>query len=132
MIVANVVLNKTKSNNGWIVITVGWGSRWRWRIWVGRPDGAHLNPAVTIGLAAILAVSQADVPLYIAAQLIDAFVGASSSGSFISRTGRSRQIPISNSYPRPVRPFGGAREHDYGTDRHCGTAVRRPGHRGEC
>jgi len=77
-VVANVVLNKTKGqNSGWIVITVGWGVAVAMAVYaVGRLSGAHLNPAVTIGLAAIGSFAWADVPLYIAAQLIGAFVGA--------------------------------------------------------
>jgi len=77
-VVANVVLNKTKGqNSGWIVITVGWGVAVAMAVYaVGRLSGAHLNPAVTIGLAAIGGFAWADVPLYIAAQLIGAFVGA--------------------------------------------------------
>ena len=54
-VVANVVLAKTKGNAaGWIVIAFGWGMA----VFVGgvvrRGDqrGAHLNPAVTLGLAA--------------------------------------------------------------------------------
>ena len=77
-VVANVVLNKTKGqNSGWIVITVGWGVAVAMAVYaVGRLSGAHLNPAVTIGLAAIGSFPWPDVPLYIAAQLIGAFVGA--------------------------------------------------------
>jgi glycerol uptake facilitator protein len=77
-VVANVVLNRTKGQNGgWIVITVGWGVAVAMAAYaVGRLSGAHLNPAVTIGLAVIGSFPWADVPLYIAAQLIGAFAGA--------------------------------------------------------
>jgi len=77
-VVANVVLNRTKGQNaGWIVITVGWGVAVAMAVYaVGRISGAHLNPAVTIGLAVIGSFSWADVPGYIAAQMIGAFLGA--------------------------------------------------------
>jgi glycerol uptake facilitator protein len=77
-VVANVVLNRTKGQNGgWIVITVGWGVAVAMAVYaVGRVSGAHLNPAVTIGLAVIGSFSWAQVPGYIIAQLAGAFVGA--------------------------------------------------------
>jgi len=77
-VVANVVLKETKGNNsGWIVITTGWGVAVAIAVYaVGRISGAHLNPAVTIGLASIGAFPWANVPGYVAAQMIGAFLGA--------------------------------------------------------
>ena len=77
-VVANVVLTRTKGqNSGWIVITVGWGVAVAMAVYaVGRISGAHLNPAVTIGLAAIGSFEWNQVPGYIAAQMVGAFVGA--------------------------------------------------------
>jgi glycerol uptake facilitator protein len=77
-VVANVVLNRTKGQNGgWIVITVGWGVAVAMAVYaVGRISGAHLNPAVTVGLAAIGSFNWADVGGYIAAQMAGGFVGA--------------------------------------------------------
>ncbi|MBL9189616.1 MAG: aquaporin family protein [Opitutaceae bacterium] len=77
-VVANVVLNKTKGqNSGWIVITTGWALAVALAVYsVNSFSGAHLNPAVTIGLAAIGKFSWALVPGYIAAQMIGAFLGA--------------------------------------------------------
>ena len=77
-VVANVVLNKTKGNNsGWIVITFGWGMAVFTAVYiVGQFSGAHINPAVTVGLAAAGLFDWAQVPLYITAQLLGAFLGA--------------------------------------------------------
>ena len=76
-VVANVVLNKTKGqSSGWIVITVGWGVAVAMAVYaVGRLSGAHLNPAVTVALAATGSFSWAEVPSYIAAQTLGAFLG---------------------------------------------------------
>lgn len=77
-VVANVVLSKTKGNSsGWIVITWAWAMA----VFVGAYSvagisGAHLNPAVTIGLAVAGSFKWADVPLYIIGQFIGAFLGA--------------------------------------------------------
>lgn len=77
-VVANVVLQKTKGNDsGWIVITTGWGLAVAMSVYcVGRISGAHINPAVTIGLASIGQFPWADVPAYLAAQMIGAILGA--------------------------------------------------------
>src|SRR5436305_11972130 len=77
-VVANVVLAKTKGQNaGWIVITAGWAFGVAVAVYaVGSFSGAHLNPAVTIGLASIGKFARASVPGYIAAQMLGAFLGA--------------------------------------------------------
>ena len=77
-VVANVLLSKSKGqNSGWIVITTGWGLAVAVAIYaVGTISQGHLNPAVTIGLAAIGKFSWANVPAYICAQMIGAFLGA--------------------------------------------------------
>ncbi len=77
-VVANVVLNKTKGNDGgWIVITFGWGLAVFAAVFIVGPiSGAHLNPAVTLGLALAGGFSWDLVPGYIAAQMIGAFLGA--------------------------------------------------------
>jgi len=77
-VVANVLLNKSKGQgSGWMVITTAWGLAVIIAIFcVGRISGAHLNPAVTIGLAAIGSFPWQQVPGYILAQIIGAFLGA--------------------------------------------------------
>ena len=77
-VVANVVLNKTKGNNsGWLVITLGWGIAVFVGVYsVAAASGAHINPAVTIGLAMANKFPWADVPLYIGAQMLGAFLGS--------------------------------------------------------
>lgn len=77
-VVANVVLSRTKGqNSGWIVIATGWGLAVAIAVYcVGAVSGAHLNPAVTLGLAAIGKFSWALVPQYIVAQVSGAVIGA--------------------------------------------------------
>ncbi len=76
-VVANVILNKTKGqNSGWIVITVGWAAAVTIAVYaVNAISGAHLNPAVTIAMAVIGKFPWADVPAYIAAQVIGGVIG---------------------------------------------------------
>ena len=83
-VVANVVLNRTKGHNGgWIVITAGWAMAVFIAVFcVAEASGAHLNPAVTLGLAAAgkfpaAGTSAASAVLgYIAAQMLGAILGA--------------------------------------------------------
>ncbi len=77
-VVAGVLLNKSKAqNSGWMVITTGWAMAVAMAVYaVGRVSGAHLNPAVTVGLAVAGKFAWADVPSYIAAQFLGAFLGA--------------------------------------------------------
>ena len=77
-VVANVVLKATKGNNsGWIVITFGWAMA----VFVGvlvsaSASGAHLNPAVTVALAAAGKFEWPQVPVYLLAQMLGACLGA--------------------------------------------------------
>jgi len=77
-VVANVLLTRSKGYNaGWLVIAMGWGVAVAIAVYsVGRISGAHLNPAVTIGLATIGSFPWSDVIGYVAAQMIGAFTGA--------------------------------------------------------
>lgn len=77
-VVANVVLRGTKGEaSGWIVITLGWSMAVFVAVFtVAAASGAHLNPAVTLGLAVAGKFAWADVPLYLLAQLLGAMLGA--------------------------------------------------------
>ncbi|MDR9365452.1 MAG: MIP/aquaporin family protein [Balneolaceae bacterium] len=77
-VVANVVLNKTKGyDSGWIVITWGWGMGVFIAVFtMGQFSGAHINPAVTVGLAVAGLFEWGLVIPYIIAQTIGGFLGA--------------------------------------------------------
>ncbi len=77
-VVAGVVLRHSKAESaGWVVITFGWGFAVMIGVYAaGIYGGAHLNPAVTVGLATAGSFPWADVPAYILAQFIGAFIGA--------------------------------------------------------
>jgi len=77
-VVAGVLLSKSKAqNSGWIVITAGWAFAVMVGVLIAGPiSGAHLNPAVTLGLAINGATPWSEVPVYWAGELIGAFLGA--------------------------------------------------------
>ncbi len=77
-VVANVVLKDTKGHDsGWIVITTGWGLAVFVAVYmVAEVSGAHINPAVTLGLAAAGEFPWSQVPVYILAQMIGAAAGS--------------------------------------------------------
>jgi glycerol uptake facilitator protein len=77
-VVAAVLLNKSKAQNaGWIVITFGWGMGVAMAVYaVGQYSGAHLNPAVTLGFAAVGITDWSDVPKYLVGEFLGAGIGA--------------------------------------------------------
>jgi len=78
-VVANVVLNKTKGNNGgWIVITFGWALAVFLGVYVSTSLGGsgHLNPAVTIAMTVFDNFDSKLLPIYILAQFAGAISGA--------------------------------------------------------
>lgn len=77
-VVANVVLKGTKGNNGgWMVITTGWALAVFVGVVIAAPySGAHLNPAVTIGLAIAGKFAWTKVISFIVAQIIGAMMGS--------------------------------------------------------
>lgn len=76
-VVANVVLRKTKGEgSGWIVITAGWGMAvFVAVLMVGPMSGAHINPAVTLGLALSGLFEWSKVIPFILAQVLGAMAG---------------------------------------------------------
>lgn len=76
-VVANVLLKDTKGNGaGWVVITLAWGFSVFVAVFVvAGISGAHINPAVTIGLALAGKFSWDMVIGYILAQMIGAILG---------------------------------------------------------
>ena len=84
-VVANVVLPKTLGNGtGWLLINFGWGIGVFAGVFAAASSGAHINPAVTLGLWVSGAPEYAPgVPItltsslvYVVAQLVGAFLGA--------------------------------------------------------
>jgi glycerol uptake facilitator protein len=77
-VVAAVLLARSKAENGgWIVITFGWGFGVMAGVFaIGQFSGAHLNPAVTLGLAIEGTTDWGDVPKYLAGEFVGAFAGA--------------------------------------------------------
>ena len=86
-VVANVVLERTKGqNSGWIVIAAGWGLAVFVAVsCVGEASGAHINPAVSLGLAAAGQFEWVLVPGYVLAQMFGGFVGAALVSLFYRR-----------------------------------------------
>jgi len=81
-VVANAILKNTKANDvkantGWMMINWGWGIAVFVAVFVVAPySGAHLNPAVTLGLAMTGKFAWSKVGMYILAQLIGAMLGS--------------------------------------------------------
>jgi glycerol uptake facilitator protein len=77
-VVAAVLLNKSKAqNSGWIVITFGWGMAVMVAVYaIGQFSGAHLNPAVTLGLWINGNIDGGQVPKYLIGEFLGAGIGA--------------------------------------------------------
>lgn len=76
-VVAGVLLQDSKAKDGgWLVITLAWGMAVLMGIYVASASGAHMNPALTVALAAIGKFDWSLVPGYALAQMLGAFCGA--------------------------------------------------------
>lgn len=84
-VVANVALARTKgAGGGFLLVNFGWGIAVFAGVYVAYRSGAHLNPAVTLGLLANGAdaygpgvdVTFGSTLVYLAAEFIGAFLGA--------------------------------------------------------
>ena len=77
-VVASNCLKGSKGfNGGWIVITMAWGLAVMCGVLIAGPySGAHLSPAVTLGLAVVGSFAWSAVLPYIVAQMLGAFCGA--------------------------------------------------------
>ena len=75
---ANNTLNKAYGQGtGWVLISLGWGFAVFVGVTVAAPfSGAHINPAVTIGLAMAGKFAWANVGAFVLAQLGGAFTGS--------------------------------------------------------
>ena len=77
-VVANVLLRQSKGyKSGWIVITVGWGLAVCIAVYLSANlSGAHINPAVTLGLSLAGKSPWHLMPIYITGQVLGAMLGA--------------------------------------------------------
>lgn len=84
-VVANVILAGTKGfGGGWLLINFGWGLGVFAGVYVAFKSGAHLNPAVTLGLLANgvdqyapgVDVTFGSTLVYLAGEMVGAFLGA--------------------------------------------------------
>ncbi|WP_022925688.1 MIP/aquaporin family protein [Serinicoccus marinus] len=88
-VVANAILPKTKGTGGgasaaWLLINFGWGLGVFAGVFTAYKSGAHINPAVTVGLLANgaeefapgVAANVGNMVVYLAAQMLGAFLGA--------------------------------------------------------
>ena len=76
-VVANVSLRDSLGNSGgWLLISFGWGFAVFAGASVAAPSSAHINPAVTIGMAIDGQTPWSQVPVYIVAQILGGAFGA--------------------------------------------------------
>jgi glycerol uptake facilitator protein len=97
---------------GYTNITIGWGLAVTFGIYIaGTISGAHLNPAVTLAMAATGRLPWGKVPHYVAGQFIGAFLGAALMFASTIRSGywltRTSITPPAFSAPSRLCPDSG-------------------------
>ncbi|MBZ4020538.1 MIP/aquaporin family protein [Streptomyces purpurogeneiscleroticus] len=74
---AAVTFKRSKAYEaGWVAIAFGWGFAVLTGAYIAAKSGAHLNPAVTVGLAIQGGIEWSQVPVYFAGELLGAMIGA--------------------------------------------------------
>ncbi|MFJ6700420.1 MIP/aquaporin family protein [Streptomyces sp. NPDC091272] len=75
---AAVSLKRSKAlNAGWVAVTLGWGFAVMTGAYISTGlSGAHLNPAVTVGLAIKGDTEWSNLPVYFAGQILGAMIGS--------------------------------------------------------
>lgn len=74
---AAVTFKRSKAfEAGWVAIAFGWGFAVLSGAYIAAKSGAHLNPAVTVGLAIKGGIEWNQVPVYFAGELLGAMIGA--------------------------------------------------------
>ncbi|WP_326691811.1 MULTISPECIES: MIP/aquaporin family protein [unclassified Streptomyces] len=105
---AAVNLKRSKAfDAGWVAIAFGWGFAVLTGAYIAQPSGAHLNPAVTLGLAIKGDTAWSDVPVYMGSELLGALLGAvlvwiAYYGQFQVTLRDPEAIEMKNSNPGPV------------------------------
>ena len=105
---AAVGLRRSKAfQAGWVAIAFGWGFAVLTGAYIAQSSGAHLNPAVTLGLAIKGDTPWNQVPLYWACQLLGALIGAvlvwaAYAGQFTAQLTEPETAPVKYENPGPV------------------------------
>ncbi|NLJ18498.1 MIP/aquaporin family protein [Globicatella sulfidifaciens] len=77
VVAGNILKNTKAENTGWVMITLGWGIGCTIAVYIsGFLSPAHLNPAVTLAMAAIGQLPWSQVPSFILAQMLGAMLAA--------------------------------------------------------
>jgi glycerol uptake facilitator protein len=77
VVAGSVLKGPFSENNGWLLVCLAWGAGVTFAVYsVGSISGAHLNCAVTVGLALAGSFPWSKVPGYVFAQILGAFSGA--------------------------------------------------------
>ncbi|MEJ8647062.1 MIP/aquaporin family protein [Streptomyces sp. MS1.AVA.3] len=74
---AAVTFKRSKAfNAGWVAIAFGWGFAVLTGAYIAAKSGAHLNPAVTLGVAIKGGIEWNQVPVYLGGEMLGAMIGA--------------------------------------------------------